>query len=401
MSIASFRYQVRGRDGTISEGVIEAESESAARAQLRGGGLVVLDVRKNRSGSRLFAARVKMKDLAVFARQFAVMIDAGLTLLRALTILGDQVDNPTLRVALKTVKADVEQGLSLSAALAKHPKVFPPLMVNMTRAGETGGFLDAAMVQIADAYEAEVKLHGKIKAAMTYPAVVLVMAAIMCVAMLIFVVPTFQHMFTSLGGTLPLPTRILVAVSQILKVGLPGVVAVLGLAGWAWRKYRMHPAVRDVVDPLKLRLPVFGSLFQKLAIARFTRNFSTLLSAGVPILAGLDIVAETTGSVVVARAIRSVQESVKRGEPIARPLAAHPVFPPMVVQMVSVGEDTGALDQMLGKIAKFYDQEVESMAEALTSLIEPLLIAVLGTVVGSMIVALYLPMFKIYNLIHG
>jgi type IV pilus assembly protein PilC len=294
----------------------------------------------------------------------------------------------------------VEGGRALSEAMAVHPAVFPPLMVNMCRAGEVGGFLDQSLLQIASNYEAEVRLRGKVKSAMTYPVVVAVMAVLGVTAMLLFIVPTFKTMFEGLGGTLPAPTRALVFMSEVLKSSILFVIAFMIVLGVLWKKFRRSARVRNVVDPLKLKAPVFGPLFQKIAIARFTRNLGTMIRSGVPILQALDIVADTTGNVVVGRAVRDVQESVRQGESLARPLNNHPVFPPMVVQMMSVGEDTGALDEMLHKISEFYDQEVESTTEALTSLIEPLMIAAMGVVIGSMIIALYMPIFKVFDLIQ-
>jgi type IV pilus assembly protein PilC len=327
------------------------------------------------------------------------MIDAGLTMLRALTIMSEQVEKPELRRVLRQVKQDLEAGRSLSSAFAKSPEVFPTLMVSMTRAGEAGGFLDVAMRQIADNFEAEVRLRQKIKAAMTYPVVVFILALLMCVGMLVFVVPVFESMFEGLGGELPLPTKFLVFLSASLRFMLPILIVTTIVFVWLWRKFGKTPRVRDIVDPLKLRLPVFGDLSAKLALARFARNLSTLLSSGVPILQSLDIVAETTGSVVISRALKDVQESVRRGETVAGPLGEHAVFPPMVVQMIASGEETGAIDQMLAKIAQFYDEEVEATTEALTALIEPLMIAFLGGIVGSMIIALYMPIFKVFELI--
>ncbi len=272
-------------------------------------------------------------------------------------------------------------------------------MISMTKAGEVGGFLDVTMRQIADNLEAEVKLRSKIKAALTYPTVVFVMAIVMCMALLVFVVPVFQHMFEDLGGELPLPTRILVMLSSAMKYLVPLFAVALVAFVWWWRRYGKTERVRNVVDPLKLRLPVFGNLFRKLAMARFARNLGTLLSAGVPILQALDIVSDTTGSIVLGRALGEVKESVRQGESIAGPLGNHPVFPSMVVQMIASGEESGAVDDMLRKVAEFYDAEVEATTEALTALIEPLMIAFLGALVGSMIVALYMPMFKIYDMI--
>jgi type IV pilus assembly protein PilC len=333
------------------------------------------------------------------SRQFAVMINSGLSLLRSLTILSEQTENKVLADILGLVRNDIETGVSLSSAMAKHPKAFPPLMVNMTRAGEIGGFLDAVLLQIAENYEAEVKLRGKIKSAMTYPVVVFVMAILACIGMLLFIVPVFKGLFDDLGGTLPAPTRVLIFLSNMLKVGFPAFIVGFFAFTIVWAKFRLHPRVRNVVDPLKLKVPVFGTLFQKIALSRFARNLGTMLRSGVPILQALDIVADTTGNVVLARAIRDVQESVRSGETITQPLTNHPVFPPMVVQMMAVGEDTGALDTMLAKISEFYDQEVEATTESLTALIEPLMIAFLGGVVGSMIIALYMPIFKIFELI--
>jgi type IV pilus assembly protein PilC len=301
---------------------------------------------------------------------------------------------------LAEVRNDVETGTALSAALAKHPKAFPPLMVNMTRAGEVGGFLDSVLVQIAENYEAEVKLRGKVKSAMTYPVVVFVIAILAVIGMLLFIVPVFAHMFSDLGGTLPAPTRVLVYLSNAMKFLAPiGVVAFIAFMV-TWPKVKRLDQVRNVIDPLKLKAPVFGKLFQKIALSRFARNLGTMLRSGVPILQSLEIVSGTTGNVVLGRAIKAVQESVRNGESIAGPLTNHPVFPPMVVQMMSVGEDTGALDGMLHKIAEFYDQEVEATTEALTSLIEPLMIAVLGGIIGSMIIALYMPIFGVFKLIQ-
>ncbi|WP_243059257.1 type II secretion system F family protein [Nocardioides sp. SR21] len=399
-----YSYKVRDAGGKFTEGKVEAVSEAAVAERLRSMGYVPLEVRPANVGLQREIKlgrkkRVKTRDLAVFSRQFATMIDAGLTMLRALTIMADQVENPELRRVLRGVKQDVETGQSLSSAFAKSPEVFPALMISMTKAGEAGGFLDTSMRQIADNFEAEVKLRGKIKAALTYPIVVFCLAIIMCIGLLVFVVPVFADMFEDLGGELPLPTRILVFLSGVMRFALPFLVVatVVGLA--LWRKYSHTERVRNVVDPLKLRLPVFGKLFQKLALARFARNFSTLLSSGVPILQALDIVSETTGSVVISRALAEVQQSVRRGETVAGPLAEHEVFPGMVVQMIASGEESGAIDQMLAKIAEFYDQEVEATTEALTALIEPLMIAFLGAIVGSMIIALYMPIFKVFDLI--
>jgi type IV pilus assembly protein PilC len=344
-------------------------------------------------------AKVSLKELSVVTRQFATMISSGLSLLRALTILSEQTENKELARVLGLVRGDVEAGQSLSSALAKFPKVFPPLMVNMCRAGEVGGFLDGVLLQIAANYEAEVKLRGKIKSAMTYPTVVFVIAIIAVIGMLLFIVPVFAKMFKQLGGTLPLPTQILVEISAVVRYGFPIIIIAIIAGVIVWGRVKHKESVRSIFDPLKLKMPVFGNLFQKVALSRFSRNLGTMLRSGVPILQSLDIVSATTANIVLERALKDVQESVRRGESLAGPLAQHWVFPPMVVQMLAVGEDTGAMDTMLEKIAEFYDQEVEATTEALTSLIEPLMIAVLGGIIGSMIIALYMPIFKVFDLI--
>src|SRR5947209_14487293 len=272
-------------------------------------------------------------------------------------------------------------------------------MVNMCKAGEIGGFLDGVLLQIAENYEAEVKLRGKIKSAMTYPIVVACISGIALIVMLTFVVPTFSKMFKSLGSKLPAPTQMLVDLSHWMKFLLPAMIVMTIVGLTVWKRVKHEERVRKVVDPLKLKVPVFGMLFRKVALARFARNLGTMIRSGVPILQALDIVADTTGNYTLTMAIRDVQDSVRQGESLSRPLENHPVFPPMVVQMMSVGEDTGALDTMLYKISEFYDQEVEATTEALTALIEPLMIAILGSIIGAMIISLYLPIFKIMDLV--
>jgi type IV pilus assembly protein PilC len=408
MATLTYEYKVRDQAGSVKTGTLSAESPAQVASKLKQMGYAPLSITEKNAGMKKEIRipglsrkpKVKLKDLAVFSRQFATMINSGLSLLRALNILTEQTENSELARVLGEVRNDIETGNSLSSSMGKHPDTFPPLMVNMCRAGEVGGFLDSVLLQIATNYEAEVKLRGKVKAAMTYPVVVLCIALLAVVGMLLFIVPTFAGLFKTLGGTLPLPTRILVTMSQGLKVAIVPTIVLIVVSVKVWGKVKRSQRVRDVVDPLKLKLPVFGGLIQKIALARFARNLGTMMQSGVPILQSLDIVAETTGNVVLERATRSVQESVRTGESLSKPLTEHPVFPPMVVQMMAVGEDTGALDTMLMKIAEFYDQEVEATTESLTALIEPLMIAFLGGIVGSMIVALYMPIFKIFDLIN-
>jgi type IV pilus assembly protein PilC len=401
----SYAYRVRTREGRIVTGTMEADGEGAVASRLRAQGFVPVQInRESKMSSKteihIFPQRVKLKDLAVFSRQFATMINSGLSLLRTLNILAEQTENPLLAKTIAELRDDVEKGSSLSGAMSKHPKVFSTLFVAMVRAGETGGQLDTVLMRVADNFEADYKLRQKVKSAMTYPVVVAGIAVILVTVMLLFVVPTFANMFTGLGGTLPLPTQILLTVSEQAKFLVPGFVLLSIILFIVYKRVRASNANwRLRFDKAKLRIPVFGDLFQKVAVSRFARTLALLLRAGVPVLQALDIVAESTGNEVLARAAQDVKESVRSGETMAGPLAKHSVFPPMVVQMISVGEDTGALDAMLDKVSDFYDQEVESTTESLTSLIEPIMIAILGGIVGAMVIALYMPMFKIFDLI--
>jgi type IV pilus assembly protein PilC len=405
MATTTYQYSVRDRAGKVVSGTLDAESPNAVAQKLKSMGYTPVSINAHKAGMKTeikvpgMGGKVGLKDLAVMSRQFATMINSGLSLLRALNILSEQTPNKKLAEVLSEVRNEVETGNALSAAMAKYPEIFPPLMVNMIKAGEVGGFLDQVLLQIASNYESEVRLRGKVKSAMTYPVVVFVMAMLAVTGMLLFIVPVFSKMFEGLGANLPAPTQMLVNMSHILKTFMPFIIVGLIVFAIVWKKVKRKEQVRNVVDPIKLKIPVFGPLFQKIALSRFTRNFGTMLHAGVPILQSLDIVADTSGNVVVAKAVRDVQESVRSGESLTQPLTHHAIFPPMVVQMLAVGEDTGALDAMLHKISEFYDQEVESTTESLTALIEPLMIAVLGGLVGSMIIALYMPIFKVFDLI--
>jgi type IV pilus assembly protein PilC len=401
----SFAYRVRTKEGRVVSGKMEADGEAAVATRLRGQGLIPIQISKEaklntKTEINIIPKKVKLKDVAIFARQFATMIDSGLSLLRALNILAEQTENPTLAKAISAVRDDVERGSSLSAAMSKHPKSFANLFVSMVRAGESGGQLDTVLLKVAENYEADYKLRAKVKSAMTYPVVVAGISVLLVAVMLLFVVPTFAEMFSQLGGELPLPTKVLLIMSQQAKILVP--LFIVSLVGGivAYKKTRASNAnLRLKYDTIKLKIPVFGDLFQKVAVSRFARTLALLLRSGVPVLQALDIVADTTGNEVLSRAAGAVKDSVRGGESMSAPLGKHAVFPPMVVQMIAVGEDTGALDAMLDKIADFYDQEVEATTEALTSLIEPMMIAILGGIVGSMIVALYMPMFSIFELI--
>ena len=401
----TYAYKVRDRGGKLVAGTLEADSQAAVASKLRQMGFapILIEEQKATLGKTEiklpWSGKVKPKDIAVFSRQFATMINSGLSLLRALNILADQTENPTFARVIAEVRADVERGTSLSAALAKHPKVFKRLYVAMIRAGEIGGVLDSVLLRLAENLEKDVALRQKIKSAMTYPTVVFCLVILIMIGMLIFVVPTFKNLYRDLGGDLPLPTKVLISLSDRAKQ-FWYILAALLIGTWVGlRRWVNTEKGRGKWDAMKLRVPIFGQLVHKSALSRFSRTLSVLMRSGVPILQSLDIVRETVNNTVVSNAVTEVAASVKEGESIAKPLERHDIFPPMVVQMIAVGEETGALDTMLAKISDFYDQEVEATVEALTSLIEPVLIAVMGAVVGGMVVALYMPMFNIINLI--
>lgn len=401
----TFTYKVRDKSGQIIEGELDADNTTVVAAKLREMGYIPVSIDKKDSGGlkreiSIGGGRIKIKDLAIFSRQFATMINSGLSLLRSLNILAEQTESKALADVIREVRNDVETGGSLSASLEKHPKVFGDLYVAMVKAGETGGNLDSTLLRIAETIESQVALRTKIKSAMTYPVVVFSLVLIIVSAMLIFVVPMFKKLYDELGGKLPAPTQILINLSNIVKnfwwlLGLMLIGFIFGLK--AWKKTEKG---RMIWDTFLIKVPVFGTLFHKVALSRFSRTLAELIRSGVPILESFDIVSQTVGNKVISAAILDVQQSVREGESIARPLLEHSVFPPMVVQMIAVGEETGAIDTMLEKIADFYDQEVEAAVESLTSLIEPLLIAVMGVAVGGMVIALYMPMFNIINLIQ-
>ena len=407
MSTATvYKYTVRDSAGKTRNGTLEATDQKVVANKLREMGFAPVSITEVKESALQkeftipgFGPKVGLKDLSVFSRQFATMINSGLSLIRSLNILTQQTENKELARILGEVRSAVEQGRSLSAAMAEH-EAFPKLYIAMVRAGETAGMLDTVLLRIAETLEKDLELRRRIKSAMTYPVVVLILAILLTTVMLIFIVPTFTGMFESLGGTLPLPTQILVSLSGLLRK-FWYVLMFLPIIAWKSFVYaRKQDRVRFQLDRIKLKVPVFGVLFHKVAIARFARNFGILLQAGVPILTALEITAETVNNGVMSDAINDVKTSVKEGDSVARPLATHDIFPPMVVQMIAVGEETGAMDTMLSKIADFYDSEVTAMTESLTAMLEPLMIAVLGGIVGSMVVALYMPMFKIFELIQ-
>jgi type IV pilus assembly protein PilC len=408
MAVKSWNYTSRNQSGKVVKGRLQASSESAVLGKLQSMGLSPLTVAEGKStglGMEIslkgFEKGVDLKSLAVASRQLSTMISSGLALLRALHILADQTENKKLKSILGQVANDVEVGGSFSDSLAKHPRDFPPIMISMIRAGEVGGFLEGALDALAINFEKDAKLRATIKSAMTYPIMVLCLSLVAVVIMLTFIVPIFKTMFEGLGSSLPAPTQMLVTLSQNMFWVIPTLVVLLVVGAVWWKRNKNTDSVRRVLDPLKLRMPVFGKLVQKIAIARFTRNFANMIGAGVPILQALSVIGATSGNYVIESATKRVAESVRNGQSLSKPLADEPVFPPMVVQMMAVGEDSGSLEIMLTKVADFYDDEVQAMTEGLTSLIEPLLIAFLGVVIGGMVVALYMPIFSIATAVQG
>jgi type IV pilus assembly protein PilC len=400
-----FLWVAETRRGKRLKGELEAANEQIALSQLKKRNLKVLKIKPKPKdlfeNIPFMKPKVKSKDIVVFTRQFSTMIDAGLPLVQGLTILAEQTENPTFRGILKQITKDVEGGSTLAEAMKKHPKVFDDLFVNLIAAGEMGGILDTILQRLANFIEKAEELKSKIKGAMTYPAVVVGIALIVIAVILIFVIPVFQDMFSSFGQALPAPTLMVVALSDFVKNNIIYIIPVIIVLIVAFRRYRATKGGRKTTDTLALKLPIFGDLLKKTAVARFTRTLGTMLASGVPILDSLEIVAKTAGNVVLEEVILDVRSSIAEGQTIAEPLSETDVFPGMVIQMISVGEATGALDTMLAKIADFYDKEVDAAVDALTSMLEPLLMLFLGGAIGGLMVAMYLPIFSMAGAISG
>jgi len=400
-----FVWEGKTRGGGNLSGEIEAPNEAFVLAQLRRQQIVPVKVKPKAKdlGFKLpgFRSKISQKELAIFTRQFATMIDAGLPLVQCLDILGMQQENTAFKTVILKVKEDVESGSTFADALGKHPKVFDDLFVNLVAAGEVGGILDTILSRLAAHIEKAMKLAKKIKGAMVYPSTIVAVAVIVTVVLLLYVIPIFGKMFQDFGQDLPGPTTFVLALSDFTrKYFLLMIVAIAALVA-AVRWYRGTEAGRRSTDALLLRMPVVGSLLQRIAVARFSRTLGTMVSSGVPILEGMDIVAKSAGNKVIEEAIVRARMSISEGKTIADPLSEAKVFPVMVTQMVAVGEATGALDTMLNKIADFYDDEVDAAVEALTALLEPMLMIFLGVVIGGLVVAMYLPIFKLAGVVGG
>ncbi len=391
--------------GEIQKGEIEAQDEQAVRRLLRQQRISPSKI-KPKSKDLLeniafFQKKVLPKDIVIFTRQLSTMIDAGLPLIQGLEILASQQENKTFKKILMDTKLDVESGSTFADALKKHPKQFDRLFCNMIAAGEMGGILDDVLKRLADYMEKALRLKRKVKGALTYPIVVLAISAMVIGVILIFVIPVFERMFADFGGALPLPTQMVVNLSSFVKSYSLLTIGVVAVLVFLFKKYYKTEKGKRIVDGLVLKSPVFGQLLKKVAVAKLTRTLGTLIDSGVPILETLNVAAGTSGNKVVEEAIYNVRSSISEGRTIAQPLSESGIFPDMVVQMISVGETTGALDQMLNKIADFYDEEVETAVDALTSMIEPFMIVFLGGTVGSIIVAMYLPIFKMAGVVSG
>lgn len=391
------------RAGKKQKGEIEADNLPLARQMVVRKGITIKNVRLKPKDLKDYfpamAGKVKDKDKVVFVRQFATMIDAGLPLVQCMDILQEQQENANFKRVIRQVKKDVEEGSTLSDAIKKHPRVFDSLFHNLVAAGEIGGILDVILNRLAAYIEKMAKLKKKIKGALTYPVIVVAIAVIVVTVILVWVIPVFSQLFKDAGVKLPAMTLMVMGMSEFTKHNIHWMVIGLILLVMGLRQFRRTPRGRDLCDRLLLRMPVFGILIRKVAVARFTRTLGTMLSSGVPILDGLDVVAATAGNSVIEKAIRDARLSISEGRPVADPLAETRVFPPMVTQMISVGEATGALDNMLGKIADFYDDEVDTAVGALTSMLEPLLILFLGVTIGGLLVAMYLPIFQLADVV--
>ena len=397
----TYKYLAKDKTGLTVNGMLQAVSEAEVADTLHKKEMVVFSVefvKVSALNAKLVEKKVKLEDLVVFSRQLATMIDAGIPLVNALSILAEQIENDSLKSIVSNVRQDIEAGMSFCDALAKHPLVFSDLFVNMVKAGEASGMLNEILDRLATFMEKQAALNRKIVSSLVYPAVVVSMAIIITAVLLIKVVPTFKGIFDSLGGTLPIPTQVLILVSDLLRKYFLFSILFIGVSIYLFKRYLKTQKGRYAFDRLTLKAPVFGPLLRKLAVAKFSRTFSTLVKSGVSVLSALDIVSKTAGNKVVEEAVVNCSKSVRDGEPISRPLAKSGVFPPMVTRMINVGEQTGQLEKMLSKIADFYDDQVDAAAGALTSLIEPLVIAFLGIVIGGIVVALFLPIFKISQL---
>ncbi|MEW5895473.1 MAG: type II secretion system F family protein [Candidatus Omnitrophota bacterium] len=401
--MSTFKYLAKNQESHSVTGTINAENEEAVVRQLRDRGLMIVSVeqvkdalqKKIGSGSK---KKVKQEEIVIFARQLSTMIEAGIPILQSLEALEEQMESQGFKTVISKMQEDIQQGSSLSAAFAKHPRVFDSLFINMIKVGETGGILNTILERIASYLEKSLKLKRQVKSALTYPTVIIFMATVITTVLLVKVVPTFAEIFESFGGELPALTQMLIDISNFLKNNILFFIGAVILAGFLLAKWHKTEAGRMAIDTLLLKMPIFGALMRKVAISRFSRTLAILLQSGVPILESLDIVGKSCGNAVIEHVMEDVKTNVKEGEGIALPLSKSGVFPPMVIRMILVGEKSGQLEKMLNKIAEFYDDQVDAAVAGLTSIIEPLIIGILGIVIGFIVIALFLPIMKITQL---
>lgn len=403
--MAEFSYKAKAPNGTVMEGIIEAAEQRAAVDKLRGQKYIILEINEAKKSaidqfikSLGFKPKVKSKDLVLFSRQLSTLVSAGVPIVQGLSILIEQIENKVFKNIVEKIQEDIESGQSIADSLKKHPNAFTDLYVAMIRAGEMGGILDVILERLSSYLEGAEALKGKVKGAMVYPIVVGLIAGVVTLFLLTVVIPTFKEIFESFGAELPLITQFLIDLSDFLRKWIIAVILVpIGLF-IGFKQFRKTPFGNYKTDEIALKIPVFGILLKKVAVAKFTRTFGTLIKSGVPILQALDTVAKTSGNKVIEKAILEAREAIREGERIADPLRKSAIFPPMVIQMISVGEETGNLDTMLSKISDFYDQEVDNAVKGLTSMIEPIIIVVMGVVIGSIVIAMFMPMFELGNL---
>ncbi|MCK4524655.1 type II secretion system F family protein [candidate division WOR-3 bacterium] len=396
----NFKYKGRNKEGKIIESKIEAKNIDEAKSMLKAQGLQIISINRDWASMEIkFGSGVGVKDVTLFTRQFATMISAGLPLLQCLKILQDQTLNKSFKTVLKQIISEVEGGSTLAEAMKKQKGVFTTLYTNMVQAGEEGGALDTILGRLAGFMEKTEALNRKIKGALVYPAVIVLVAIIASAVLLIFVIPVFAAMFTSFGGELPLPTKIVMGLSDFLRGNFVIIIIVIIAFSVAFNFFKKTPQGTVILDTISLKLPVFGNLIQKTAIARFSRTLATLMSSGVNIISALETTAKTSGNAVVERAIMKSRSSIQEGESISSPLSKEKIFPPMVTQMIKIGEETGGLEEMLIKVAEFYDEEVDAAVDTLMAAMEPIVIVFIGVVIGGMVMAMYLPMFQMITIV--
>ena len=394
-----FAYKAKESNGKVKEGIVDAVDQKAAMARLREQKLSVLEIKPAAGVKKPKKGKVDNKEVVIFSRQLSTLVSAGVPIVQGLNILEAQAESPGFKYVVGALRADIEAGLSIADAMGKHPQAFTELYVAMIKAGEVGGILDTILERLSGFLESAEQLRSKVKSALMYPTVVFSAAGIITIFLIVFVIPIFKDIFSGFGAELPFLTRIIIGISDFLRAKILYLIPPIGGGVWAFKKWMKTPKGQYMVDEISLKLPVFGILLKKVAIAKFSRTLGTLIKSGVPILQGLETVAKTAGNRVIEKAIDASRDSIKEGGRISDPLKKAGIFPPMVIQMISVGEETGGLDTMLNKIADFYDQEVDTAVKGLTSMIEPIIIIVLGFVVGTIVIAMFMPMFALGDMV--